>query len=181
MLTQPDLPSHRRRDPLRLAELQVYTEFMQTATAPVASSTRLRPRATRPSSTSRSCSKDVAIYGIQVKGGQHAITARPMAARHRRRAGHHPVPHEDHLGRRPADPRGRQAAPRPQGVRCSQCSMFPDMEPDPDIEAPRRERPRSRPVRDRTILVERLVDLAADEEIFNPPTAWLVGEDRRDL
>ena len=30
MLTQPEFPSHRRRDPVRLAELQVYTEFMNS-------------------------------------------------------------------------------------------------------------------------------------------------------
>ena len=30
MLTQPEFPAHRRRDPLRLAELQAYTEFMNS-------------------------------------------------------------------------------------------------------------------------------------------------------
>ena len=72
MLTQPDFPSHRRRDPMRLAEFQVYTEFMNSDRA---------GRALYELKTSRNVPEldftvlieNVAIYGAQVKGGQHAI------------------------------------------------------------------------------------------------------------
>ena len=53
--------------------------------------------------------------------------------------------------------------------------IFPDMEPDPDIEL-RAENDRVHILFGTDNLVERLVDLVANEEIFNPPTAWLVDE-----
>ena len=53
--------------------------------------------------------------------------------------------------------------------------IFPDMEPDPDIEL-RAENDRVHVLFGTDNLVERLVNLVADEEIFNPPTAWLVDE-----
>ena len=53
--------------------------------------------------------------------------------------------------------------------------IFPDMEPDPDIEL-RAENDRVKVLFGTDNLVERLVNLVADEEIFNPPTAWLVDE-----
>ena len=49
------------------------------------------------------------------------------------------------------------------------------MEPDPDIEL-RAENDRVKVLFGTDNLVERLVDLVADEEIFNPPSAWLVDE-----
>ena len=72
MLTQPELPSHRRWDSLRLAELQAYQEF--------ADSDR-EGRVLYEVKTSRNTPEldfavlleGVAIYGIQVKGGQHVI------------------------------------------------------------------------------------------------------------
>ena len=72
MLTQPDFPSHRRRDPTRLAELQVYIEFINSNRA---------GRVLYEVKTSRNTPElnfavmleGVSIYGVQVKGGQHAI------------------------------------------------------------------------------------------------------------
>ena len=52
---------------------------------------------------------------------------------------------------------------------------FPDMEPDPDIEL-RAENDRVKVLFGTDNLVEHLVNLVGDEEIFNPPTAWLVDE-----
>ena len=53
--------------------------------------------------------------------------------------------------------------------------IFPDMEPDPDIEL-RAENDRVKVLFGTDNLVEHLVNLVGDEEIFNPPTAWLVDE-----
>ena len=53
--------------------------------------------------------------------------------------------------------------------------VFPDMESDPDIEL-RAENDRVRVLFGAENLVERLVDLVAGEEMFSPPTAWLVDE-----
>ena len=72
MLTQPEFPPHRRRDPLHLAELQAYQEIADSDRA---------GRALYELKTSRNVPEldftvlleGVAIYGAQVKGGQHAI------------------------------------------------------------------------------------------------------------
>ena len=53
--------------------------------------------------------------------------------------------------------------------------VFPDMESDPDIEL-RAENDRVRVLFGTENLVERLVDLVDGEEMFSPPTAWLVAE-----
>ena len=173
MLTQPEFPSHRRRDPLRLAELQAYTEFMNSDRA---------GRVLYEVKTSRNTPEldfgvlleNVAIYGVQIKGGQHVI-------------------HRGQFQRITDD--GPVTIPCPMKItwdaalqiretvkrRLSRkvfvvaVLVFPDMEPDPDIEL-RAENDRVKVLFGTDNLVERLVDLVADEEIFNPPTAWLVDE-----
>ena len=173
MLTQPDFPSHRRRDPLRLADLQVYTEFANSDRA---------GRVLYEVKTARNTPEldfavllaDVAIYGIQVKGGQHAI----QRGQWQRVTDDGPVTIPCPMKITwDAALQIREAVKRHLGRKVFVVAVlvFPDMEPDPDIEA-RAENDRVHVLFGTHNLVERLVDLAADEEIFNPPTAWLVDE-----
>ena len=73
MLTQPEFPAHRRREPLRLAELQAYQEF---ADSDRAGRVLYEVKTSRnvPELDFAALIEGVSIYGAQVKGGQHAIT-----------------------------------------------------------------------------------------------------------
>ena len=173
MLTQPEFPAHRRRDPQRLAELQVYTEIMNSDR---------KGRSLYEVKTSRNVPEldfavlieDVAVYGVQVKGGQHAI--------HR---GQFQLITDDGPVNIPCPMKVtwdaalqiRETVKRRLGRKVFVVAvlLFPDMEPDPDIEA-RAENDRVKVLFGADNLVERLVDLVADEEIFNPPSAWMVDE-----
>ena len=173
MLTQPEFPAHRRRDPLRLAELQVYTEIMNSDR---------EGRALYEVKTSRNVPEldfavmleDVAVYGVQVKGGQHAI--------HR---GQFQLITDDGPVTIPCPMKVtwdaalqiRETVKRRIGRKVFVVAVlvFPDMEPNPDIEL-RAENDRVKVMFGADNLVERLVNLVADEEIFNPPSAWLVDE-----
>ena len=173
MLTQPEFPAHRRRDPQRLAELQVYIEIMNSDR---------EGRALYEVKTSRNVPEldfavlieDVAVYGVQVKGGQHAI--------HR---GQFQLITDDGPVTIPCPMKVtwdaalqiRETVKRRIGRKVFVVAVlvFPDMEPDPDIEL-RAENDRVKVLFGTDNLVERLVDLVADEEIFNPPSAWLVDE-----
>ena len=173
MLTQPDFPSHRRRDPLRLAELQVYTEFMNSDRA---------GRVLYEVKTSRNTPEldfavlleGVAIYGAQVKGGQHVITRGQWQRITDDGPVNIPCPMKITWD---AALQIREAVKRLLGRKVFVIAVliFPDMEPNPDIEL-RAENDRVKVLFGTDNLVERLVDLVADEEIFNPPTAWLVDE-----
>ena len=173
MLTQPDFPSHRRRDPMRLAERQVYTEFMNSDRA---------GRVLYEVKTSRNTPEldfavlleDVAVYGVQVKGGQHAI----HRSQWQRITDDGPVTIPCPMKVTwDAALQVRETVKRHLGRKVFVVAVliFPDMEPDPDIEL-RAENDRVKILFGTDNLVERLVDLVADEEIFNPPTGWLVDE-----
>ena len=173
MLTQPPFPPHRRQEPMRLAELTTYNEL--------ANSDR-EGRALYELKTSRGVPEldftvmleGYAVYGLQVKGGQHRL-------------------HRAQWQVITAD--GPQSIPDPMAITWDSAMqiratakrllrrnvfvvavlVFPDMEPDPDIEM--------RALNDRVHvlfgsdnLVERLIDLLSEEEIFNPPTSWQVDE-----
>ena len=79
MLTQPEFPAHRRRDPLRLAELQAYTEFMNSDRA---------GRALYELKTSRNVPElDFAILLEDVAGGvDDGFTGCKVIKNHRDRA-----------------------------------------------------------------------------------------------
>ena len=173
MLTQPEFPAHRRRDPLRLAELQAYQEFMNSDRA---------GRVLYEVKTSRNVPEldfaalieGVAIYGLQVKGGQHVITRGQWQRITDDGPVTIPCPMKVTWD---AALQIREAVKRrlSRKVFVVAVLVFPDMEPDPDIEL-RAENDRVKVLFGTNNLVERLVDLVADEEIFNPPTAWLVDE-----
>ena len=173
MLTQPEFPAHRRRDPLRLAELQAYTEFMNSDRA---------GRVLYEVKTSRNVPEldfavlleDMAIYGVQVKGGQHVITRGQWQRITDDGPVTIPCPMKVTWD---AALQIREAVKRRLGRKVFVVAVlvFPDMEPDPDIEL-RAENDRVKVLFGTNNLVERLVDLVADEEIFSPPTAWLVDE-----
>ena len=173
MLTQPDFPSHRRRDPLRLAELQVYTEFMNSDRA---------GRVLYEVKTSRNTPEldfavlleGMAICGVQVKGGQHVITRGQWQRVTDDGPVTIPCPMKITWD---AALQIREAVKRHLGKKVFVVAVlvFPDMEPNPDIEL-RAENDRVKVLFGTDNLVERLVNLVADEEIFNPPTAWLVDE-----
>ena len=173
MLIQPEFPSHRRRDPVRLAELQVYTEFMNSDRA---------GRVLYEVKTSRNVPEldfaalieGLAIYGVQVKGGQHVITRGQWQRITDDGPVTIPCPMKVTWD---AALQIREAVKRHLGRKVFVVAVlvFPDMEPDIDIEI-RAENDRVKVLFGTNNLVERLVDLVADEEIFNPPTAWLVDE-----
>ena len=173
MLIQPEFPPHRRRDPLRLAELRVYTEFMNSDRA---------GRVLYEVKTSRHVPEldfavlveGLAIYGVQVKGGPHTI----HRGQWQRVTDDGPVTIPCPMKVTwDAALQVREAVKRHLGRKVFVVAVliFPDMEPDPDIEL-RAENDRVHVLFGTDNLVERLVDLVADEEIFNPPTAWLVDE-----
>ena len=172
MLTQPNFPPHRRRDPMRLAELQVYTEIMNSDRQGRAFYELTSANA--PELDFAVVIQDLAIYGIQVKGGPHTF----RGGQFQRITDDGPVDIPCPLKvtwdaamqiREPVSKRlGRKAFVVPVLV-------FPDMEPDPDIER-RAEHDRVKVLFGAHNLVERLVDLVADQEIFSPPTAWQLDE-----
>ena len=172
MLTRPDFPPHRRRDPLRLAELQVYTEIMNSDRQGRALYELTSPNA--PQLDFAVAVQDVAIFGIQVKGGRHTFRGGEFQLITADGPVHIPCPIKVTWDaamqiRDPVSSRlGRKAFVIPVLV-------FPDMEPDPDIER----RAAHEPVKvlfGVHNLVERLVDLVTDQEIFSPPTAWQLDE-----
>ena len=173
MLTQPEFLAHRRRDPLRLAELQAYTAFMNSDRA---------GRVLYEVKTSRNVPEldfavlleDIAIYGVQVKGGQHVITRGQWQRITDDGPVTIPCPMKVTWD---AALQIREAVKRRLGRKVFVVAVlvFPDMEPYPDIEL-RAENDRVKVLFGTHDLVERLVDLVADEEIFSPPTAWLVDE-----
>ena len=172
MLTQPAFPPHRRRDPLRLAELQVYQEFADSDREGRALYELTSANA--PELDFAVVIQDVAIYGLQVKGGQHTFRGGQFQRVTDDGPVNIPCPLKvtwdaamqireavkDRLGRK---------------VFVVAVLVFPDMAPDPDIEL-RAEHDRVKVLFGAHNLVERLVDLVADQEIFSPPTAWQVDE-----
>ena len=173
MLIQPESPPLRRRDPLRLAELQVYNECMQSARAGRVLY-EVQTSLTTPELDFAVWLEDVAIFGIQVNGPPHAI--------HR---GEWQRITNDGLVDIPCPLKLtwdtalqiRETVKRrlSRKVFVLAVLVLPDVEPDPDIEA--------RAADDRVDvlfgshnLVERLVELVQHHEIFNPPGAWLVDK-----
>ena len=172
MLTQPKFPPHRQRDPLRLAELQVYTEIMNSDREGRALYELTSANA--PQLDFAVAVQDVAIFGLQVKGGRHIINRGEFQLITADGPENIPCPLKVTWDaamqiRDPVSKRlGRKAFVVPVLV-------FPDMEPDPDIEL-RAEHDPVKVLFGAHNLVERLVDLVADQEIFSPPTAWQLDE-----
>ena len=173
MLIQPEFPPHRRRDPLRLAELQVYTEFMNSDRA---------GRALYEVKTSRNVPEldfaalleGVAIFGVQVKGGLNVINRGQWQLITDDGPVNIPCPMKVTWD---AALQIRETVKRRLGRKVFVVAVlvFPDMELDPDIEL-RAENDRVKVLFGTDNLVERLANLVAGDDIFNPPTAWLVDE-----
>ena len=172
MLTQPKFPPHRRRDPQRLAELQVYTELMNSDREGRALYELTSANA--PELDFAVVVQDVAIFGLQVKGGPHTF----RGGQFQRITADGPVNIPCPLKvtwdaamqiREPVSKRLRSKA------FVIAVLVFPDMAPDPDIER-RAEHDRVKVLFGSHNLVERLVDLVADQEIFSPPTACQLDE-----
>ena len=173
MLIQPEFPPHRRRDPVRLAELQVYTEFMNSDRA---------GRALYEVKTSRNVPEldfaalleGVAIFGVQVKGGLNVINRGQWQLITDDGPVNIPCPMKVTWD---AALQIRETVKRRLGRKVFVVAVlvFPDMELDPDIEL-RAENDRVKVLFGTDNLVERLANLVAGEDIFNPPTAWLVDE-----
>ena len=173
MLTQPEFPAHRRREPLRLAELQAYQEFADSDRA---------GRVLYEVKTSRNVPEldfavlleDMAIYGVQVKGGQHVTTRGQWQRITDDGPVTIPCPMKVTWD---AALQIREAVKRRLGRKVFVVAVlvFPDMEPDPNIEL-RAENDRVKVLFGTHDLVERLVELVQHHEIFNPPGAWLVDK-----
>ena len=173
MLTQPEFPAHRRRDPLRLAELQAYQEF---ADSDRAGRVLYEVKTSRnvPELDFAALIEGVATYGAQVKGGQHTINRGQWQRITDDGPVNIPCPMKVTWD---AALQIRETVKRrlSRKVFVVAVLIFPDMEPDPDIEL-RAENDRVKVLFGTDNLVERLVDLVGDEEIFSLPTAWLVDE-----
>ena len=173
MLIQPAFPPHRRQDPMRLAELAVYTEL--------ANSDR-EGRALYELKTSRGVPEldfnvmieNQAIYGMQVKGGQNRLQRTKWQVITADGPENIPDPLAITWD---AAMQVRAAAKRllHRKVFVIPVLIFPDMEPDPDIEMCA-ENDRVHVFFGSENLVERLIGLVAHEDIFSPPTAWQIDE-----
>ena len=173
MLIQPEFPPHRRRDPLRLAELQVYTEFMNSDRAGRALYEVKTSRNT-PELDFAALLEGVAIFGVQVKGGLNVINRGQWQLITDDGPVNIPCPMKVTWD---AALQIRETVKRRLGRKVFVVAVlvFPDMELDPDIEL-RAENDRVKVLFGTDNLVERLANLVAGEDIFNPPTAWLVDE-----
>ena len=171
MLIQPEFPPHRRRDLLRLAELQVYNECMQSDCAGRVLY-EVKTSLNTPELDFAVLLEDVAIFGVLVKGPPHTI----HRGEWQRITNDGPVDIPCPLKLTwDTALQIRETVKRRlnRKVFVLAVLVLPDMEPDPEREA--------RVADDRVDvlfsshnLVERLVDLVQHYEIFNPPGAWLV-------
>lgn len=173
MLTQPEFPANRRRDPLRLAELRAYHEFADSDRAGRALY-ELKTARNVPELDFAALIEDVAVYGVQVKGGQWQVQRGQwqLTTNH----GFQMMPCPIKLSW-DAALQIRETVKRrlSRKVYVIPVLVLADMEPDPDIEL-RVENDRVKVLFGTDNLVDRLISLAAGEEIFNPPTAWMVDE-----
>ena len=173
MLIQPPFPPHRRQEPMRLAELAVYTELANSDREGRALY-ELKTSRTVPELDFTVMLENFAIYGLQVKGGQHQL--------HRAQwqvitaDGPENIP-DPMMVTWDAAMQIRATAKRllHRKVFVVAVLVFPDMEPDPDIEI-RAENDRVKILFGSDDLVERLINLIDEEDIFSPPTAWQVDE-----
>ena len=174
MRVTPDFPEHRREDPRRRAELAVYNEFLNSTRAGHVLYELKRDR-NAVELDFAAIIQDVAHFGIQVKGGRYTIengswfletdeglvaTPSPLAQTWDAAIQIRDVLRKE-LGRK---------------VFIVGVLVFPDMELDPDIETWAAGN-RVRILWGSHNLVERLVALVEDEEIFSPPTLQQIRQE----
>ena len=173
MLTQPEFPPHRRLDPMRQAELEVYNE-LAASDYPGRTLYELKTSRAAPELDFAVLLEKVGVYGIQVKGGQYRV----------QRGNWQLVTHTGPIALKcpikltwDSAMQIRETVQRElkRKVFVMAVLVLPDMEPDPAIEE-RAKDDRVEVLFGVTDLVKRLVELAANHDIYNPPSPWLVDE-----
>ena len=171
MLMPKEFPPHRRQDPKRAAEAEVYDEI---ASSPQAGKAIYEVKTSRPAPELDFAViiEGVAIFGVQVKGGRYVIDGT-----------HWRLITDDG----PEDVSCPMAVTWDAAMQVREAVfnrlsrkmfvvpvlLFPDMSVSKTISA-RAENDRVRVMFGADRLVERLSALVADEEIFCPPSSWMV-------
>ena len=111
-----EFPEHRRADPKRRAELQVYDQLAGSG-APGAAIYEIRAHRDAPEVDFMVWLQDTARFGMQVKGGRYAIRGREVVPPHQRRTGANAGPGETDVGR--GDEHPRRPVDQGGGTRCT--------------------------------------------------------------
>ena len=171
MLTQPMFPPHRRLDPKRRAEMEVY-EAIANSTRPGRALYEVKTSATVPELDFALLLEGQAVVGLQVKGGPHVL----KRAQWKRITDQGPVNVPDPISLTwDSAMQIREVAQKTLRKKVFVIPMivFPDMQHDPVIEA-RAAEAKVKALFGAEDLVERIIDALAGEDIFNPPSSWLV-------
>ena len=166
-------PNHRRLDPKRSAEAAVYDELAQ-AQQPGRSLYEVHVSRTAPELDFAVLLEGVAVFGIQVKGGRYVLDGNQWRLLTDDGPEDVPCPMTVTWD---ASMQVREAVNNALGrkVFVIPVLLFPDMSGSAAIEA-RAENDRVRVMFGTERLVDRLIELVADQDIFCPPTAWMVSE-----
>ena len=176
MKIHPEFPAHRRGDPQRRAELAIYNELAASA-APGFALYETRAHSTAPETDFALWLEDVAHYGIGVKGGLYSMEQGRLILH----TPHGPVKKPGLLKH------SRDAAFSIKDVVAEQLQreifviavlIFPDMQPDPDIEE-RAARDYVHVLWGSDNIVPRLIALTEGDVVYihRPPTAREIEEE----
>ena len=173
MRIDPEFPPHRRQDPKRRAELAVY-EAIAASPRPGRALYEIKTAPTVPELDFTVLLEDFGIVGMQVKGGPH----RMVKGQFQRITDDGPVAIPDPIALTwDAAMQIRQVGMDRLNKRVFVIPMlsFPDMERDAAIEA-RAADAKVKVVFGTDNLVERILSAFYDDEIFNPPSAYMCDQ-----
>ena len=171
MRTDPEFPPHRRQDPKRRAELAVYEEI-EKSPRPGRALYEIKTSSTVPELDFTILVADIGVAGLQVKGGQHQM----VRGQWQRITDDGPVAIADPIALTwDAAMQIREVAQEQlhKKVFVIPFLVFPDMERDAAIEA-RAADSKVKTIFGTNALVERVIGGLYDEEIYRPPSAYLV-------
>ena len=169
MKITPQFPEHRRQDPLRLAELRVYTQIAESLRRGHALY-EVKAISSAPELDFAVWVEGCACFGLQVKGGQHTVDGLHWFLH--TVDGTEPIPcpiqqtWDAALSIKTAIKRrlGRRTYILPVLV-------FPDMLPDPEIQQMVESDGRVSVLWGEENLIDRLMELPETDNVFTPPDA----------
>lgn len=173
MQIDPAFPPHRRQDPKRRAELMVYEEIAKSP-RPGRALYEIKTSPTVPELDFAVFLEDFGIVGLQVKGGLH----RMERGQFKRITDDGPVNIADPIALTwDSAMQIRQVGKDMLNRKIFVIPMllFPDMERDHAIEA-RAADAKVKVVFGTESLVERILSAFFDDDIFNPPSGYLIDE-----